>query len=206
MDCSTPGFPVQHQVPELTETHVRPVGDAIQPSHPLSTLLLRLHSFPASGSFPLNQLFAWGGQSIGVSASASVLPMNTQDLSPLGWTGWISLQSEGLSRVFSNTTVQNHQFIWTQLSSQSNSHIHTWPLVKIIALTKWIFGSKVTCLLFNMLSRLVRNFLPRSKHLLISWLQAPSVVIFAYIIVKFYSIFNNCDLEDFCIHSHWFSA
>ena len=76
----------------------------------------------------MSQLFAWDGQSIGVSASASVLPMNTQDLSPSGWTGWISLQSEGLSRVFSNTTVQKHQFFNTQLSSKSNSHIQTWPL------------------------------------------------------------------------------
>ena len=84
-------------------------------------------SLPASGSFPMIQLFAWGGQSIGVSASASVLPMNTQDWSPLGWTGWISLQYKGLSRIFSNTTVQKHQFFGTQLSSQSNSHIHTWP-------------------------------------------------------------------------------
>ena len=87
-------------------------------------------SLPASGSFPISQLFAWGGQSIGVSASASVLPMNTQDWSLLGWTGWISLQSKGLSRVFSNTTVQRQQFFGTQLSSQSNSHIHTWPLEK----------------------------------------------------------------------------
>ena len=80
---------------------------------------------PASGSFPMSQLFAWGGQSIGVSASASDLPMNTQDWSPLGWTGWISLQSKELSRVFSNTIVQKHQFFSAQLSSQSNSHIHT---------------------------------------------------------------------------------
>ena len=87
-------------------------------------------SLPASGSFPKSQLFTWGGQSIGVSASASVLPMNTQDWSPLGCTGCISLQSKGLSRVFSNTTVQNHQFFSIQLSSQSNSHIHTWPLEK----------------------------------------------------------------------------
>ena len=87
-------------------------------------------SLPISGSFPISQLFARGGQSIGVSASASVLPMNTQGWSPLGWTGWISFQSKGLSRVFSNTTVQKHQFFGAQLSSQSNSHIHTWPLVK----------------------------------------------------------------------------
>ena len=84
-------------------------------------------SFPASGSFPMSQLFTWGGQSIGVSASASVLPMNTQGWSPSGWIGWISLQSKGLSRIFSNTTVQKHQFFSAQLSSQSKSHIHTWP-------------------------------------------------------------------------------
>ena len=86
-------------------------------------------SFPASGSFPMSQLFPSGGQSIGVSASTSVLPMNTQDSSPLGWTGWISLQYKGLSRVF-NTTVQKHQFFGAQLSSQSSSHIHTRPLEK----------------------------------------------------------------------------
>ena len=87
-------------------------------------------SLPASESFPMSQLFTWGGQSTGVSALASVLPMNMQDWSPLGWIGWISLQSKGLSRVFSNTTVQKHQFFGAQLSSQSNSHIHTWPLEK----------------------------------------------------------------------------
>ena len=87
-------------------------------------------SLPASGSFPVSQLFAWGGQSIGVSPSASVFPMNTQDWSPLGWTGWISWQSKWLSRVFSSTTVQKHQFFGAQLSSQSNSHIHTWPQEK----------------------------------------------------------------------------
>ena len=87
-------------------------------------------SLPASRSFPMSQLFHWGGQSIGLSAAASVFPMNTQDWSPLGWTGWISLQSKRLSRVFSNTTVKKHQFFGTQLSSQSNSHIHTRPLEK----------------------------------------------------------------------------
>ena len=87
-------------------------------------------SLPESGSVPMSQLFTWGGQNIGVSASASVLPMNTQDWSPLGWTGWISLQSKGLS-VFSNTTVLKHQFFSAQLSSQSNSHIHIWPLEKL---------------------------------------------------------------------------
>ena len=87
-------------------------------------------SFPTSGSFQMSQLFTSGGRSIGVSASTSVLRMNTQDWSPLGWTGWISLQSKGLSRVFSNTTVQKHQSFSTQLSLYSNSHIHTWPLEK----------------------------------------------------------------------------
>ena len=127
MNCSIPGLPVHHQLLEFTQTHVHRVGDAIQPSHPLSS-----PSPPApnpsqhpSGSFPMSQLFSLGGQSIGVSASASVLPMNTQDWSPLGWTGWISLQSKELSRVFSSTTVQKHQFFGAQLSSQSNSHIHT---------------------------------------------------------------------------------
>ena len=88
-----------------------------------------LQYFPTSGSFPVSQLFTSGGQSIGVSASAAVLPMNTQDWSPSGWTGWI-LQSKELSRVFSNTTVQKHLFFSAQLSSQFNSHIHTWSLEK----------------------------------------------------------------------------
>ena len=87
-------------------------------------------SLPASESFPMSQLFTWGSQSTGVSALASFLPKNTQDWSPLEWTGWISSQSKGLSRVFSNTTVQKHQFFCAQPSSQSNSHIHTWPQEK----------------------------------------------------------------------------
>ena len=87
-------------------------------------------SLPASESFPMSQLFAWGGQSIGVSASASFLPKKSQGWSLLEWTGWISLKSKGCSRVFSNTTVQKHQFFGAQLSSQSNSYIHTWPLEK----------------------------------------------------------------------------
>ena len=113
MDCSTLGLPVHHQHPESTQTHVHWVGDAIQPSHPVSSYR---QSFPASGSFQKSQLFTSGGQSIGVSVSTSVLPMNIQDWSPKGWTGWISLQSKGLSRVFSNTTVQKHQFFSAQLS------------------------------------------------------------------------------------------
>ena len=113
----------------------------------------------------MSQLFARGGQSIGVSALESVLPKNTQDWSPLEWTGWISLQSKALSRVFSNTTVQKHQFFGVQLSSQSNSHIHTWLLEKNIALTRQTFVGQVMSVLFNMLSRLVITFPPRSKHL-----------------------------------------
>ena len=130
MNCSTPGLPVHQQLPEFTQTHVHWVSDAIEPSHPLIPFSSCPQSLPASGSFPMSQLFAWGGQSIGVSPSTSVFPMNTQDWSPLEWTGWISLQSKGFSRVFFNTTVQNHQFFSIQLSSQSNSHIHTRPLAK----------------------------------------------------------------------------
>ena len=100
---------------------------AISSSAPFSSCP---QSLPASGSFPVSQIFTSGGQNIGVSASASVLPRNTQDWSPLGWTGWISLQSKGLSRVFSSTTVQKHQFFSAQLSLWSNYHIHTWLLEK----------------------------------------------------------------------------
>ena len=129
MNCSTPGLPVHHQLPEFTQTHVHRVSDAISSSVvPFSSCP---QSFPKSGSLPMSQLFASGGQSIGVSASTSVLPMNTQDWSPLGLTGWISLQSKELSRVFSNTIVQKHHFFCTQLSSQCNSHIHTWLMEKL---------------------------------------------------------------------------
>ena len=130
MDCTTPGFLVHHQLLQLVQTHVHWVGDAIQPSHPLSFPSPPTLSFPASGSFPMSQFFASGGQSIGVSASTSVLSMNIQDWFPLGWTVWISLQSKGLSRGFSNIAVQKHEFFSTQLSLQSNSHIHTWLLEK----------------------------------------------------------------------------
>ena len=113
----------------------KPVSPLSQWCHPtISSSVIPFsscpQSFPASGSFPVSQHFASGGQSIAVSDSTSVLPMNTQDWSPPGWTGWISLQSKGLSRVFSNTTVQKHQFFSSQLSSQSNSHMHNWPLEK----------------------------------------------------------------------------
>ena len=101
---------------------------------PISSSVIPFSSFPqalpASESFPVSQLFTWGGQSTGVSVLASVLWKNIQDWSPLEWIGFISLQSKGLSRVFSNTTVQKHQFFGAQPSSQSNYHIHTWPLEK----------------------------------------------------------------------------
>ena len=130
VDYSTPGFPVHHQLPELTQTHVHRV-DVIQSFHPVISFSSCLQSFPASGSFSMSQFFTSGGQSIGVSASASVLPLNIQHWFPLGLTGWISLQFKGLSRVFSNTTVQKHQFFSTQsVFLRSNSHIHTWLLEK----------------------------------------------------------------------------
>ena len=124
----TPGLPVHHQLPELTQTHVHWVDNAIQPSHPLSS--------PSPPAFSLSQHqgpFQWisssGGQSTGASASASVLPRNIQDSFPFGWTGLITFQSKGLSRVL-NTTVQKHRFFGTQLSLYSKSHIHTWLLEK----------------------------------------------------------------------------
>ena len=131
MNCSTPGLPVHHQLLDLTQTHVHWVGDDIQPSHPLSS-----PSPPALNPSQHQGLFQWVNSShevakvLKVSASASVLPMNTQDRSPLRWTGWIFLQSKGLSRVFSNTTVQKHQFFGIQHSLLSNSHIYPWLLQK----------------------------------------------------------------------------
>ena len=130
MDCRMPGFPVLHYLPDFAQTYVCWVSDAIQPLHPLVVPFSSCpQSFPPSGSFQMSQLFISGGQRIGFSASTSVLKMKTQNWS-LEWTGWIFLQSKGLSRVFSNTAVQKHQFFSAQPSSQSNSHIHTWPLEK----------------------------------------------------------------------------
>ena len=132
-----------------------------------------LQSFPESGSFPVCKFFALDGQSTGASASVSVLPMNSQDWFPLGLTGLIPLQSKGLSRVFSSkaSILQCSAFFTVQLT-------HPYMTTgKAIALTRWTFVSKVMSLLFNMLSRLVIAFLPRSKHLWISWLQSPSAVI-----------------------------
>ena len=133
MDGSAPGPPVHHQLPEFTQTHVHWVSDAIQTPHTLSS-----PSPPALNISKLHGLFKRVSSSHqvakptsgAVSASTTVLPMNTQDWFLLGWTGWISLQSKGLSSVLTNTTAEKHQFFGTQLSLQSSSHIHTWPLEK----------------------------------------------------------------------------
>ena len=132
MDCTTPGLPVLPYLPEFAQTHVHSVGDAIQPSYPLSSPSPpALNLFQHQGVFPwVSRLFTSAGQSIGASASASVLLMNIQGWFPLGLIGLISLLSEGLSRVFSSTTIQKHQFFGAQLSWWSNSHIHTWLLGK----------------------------------------------------------------------------
>ena len=147
MYCSTPGFPVHYQLPEVAQTHVHRVGDAIHQSHSLSSPSPLPSIFPSIRVFPMSQFFASGSQRIGASASSSVLPMNIQDWFSLGLTGLI-LQSKGLSRVFSNTTVQKYQFFGAQLSLWSNSHIHTWLLKKTIALTRQIFVSKIISLAF----------------------------------------------------------
>ena len=131
MNRSTPGLPLHRQFPSLLK--FMSIKSVMSSSHLIlcHPLLLLPPIPPSIRVFSNESTLTWGGQSIGVSASASVLPMNTQDWSPLGWTGWISLQSKGLSTVFSNTRVQEHQFSSAQLSSQSNSHIHTWPLEKL---------------------------------------------------------------------------
>ena len=125
----------------------------------------------------MSQFFASDGQSIGVSASASVLPMKIQGWFPLGLTALISLLYKRFSRVFSNTTARKNQLFGAQLSLWSNSHIHSWLLKKTTALPRCTFASKAMSLIFNTLSSFVIAFLPRSKHLLISWLQSPSAVI-----------------------------
>ena len=126
MNRSTPGLPVHHHLLEFTQT---PSSRWCHPAVSSSVVPFFScpQSLPASESFPMSQLFTWGGQRTGASALASFLPKNTQDWSPSEWTVWISLQSKGLSRVFSNTTVQKHQFFGAQLPSQSNSHTHMWP-------------------------------------------------------------------------------
>ena len=161
MNCSIPGLPVYHQLPEFTQTHVHRVGDAIQPSHPLLS-----PSRPAPNPSLHQSLFQWvnfsheGAKYWNFSFSISP-PMNTQDWSSLEWTGWISLQSKGLLRVFSNTTVQKHLWHSAFFTVQLSQPYMTTG--KTIALTRWTFVGKVISLLFNMLSRLVITFLPRSS-------------------------------------------
>ena len=162
MNCSVPGFPLLHYFPEPAQTQV----------HCVSPLLLLPQSFPASGSFPMSQFFTSGTQSIGASASASVLLVNIQGWFPLGLTGLISLLSKGLSSLLQHHCLK-HQFFGAQPSLWLNSHIHTWLLEKP---ELWLDGPLLakSSLLFNMLSRLVIAYLPRSKCLLIAWLQSPS--------------------------------
>ena len=164
MDWSMPGFPVLHYFLVFVQTHVRWIGDAIQPAHlllpPSSDLNLSQHQ---------SQFFASGGQSIGVSASASVFPMNIQGLFPLGLAGFTSLLFKRLSRIFSSTIIWKYQFFGTQPSLWSNFHFLYLTAGKPLALTRQTFVGKVTSLLFNMLFRFIIDFLPGSKHLLISW-------------------------------------
>ena len=173
-----PGFPVLHYILEFAQTHVHWVSDAIQPFHPLSLPFSSCPQFfPGSGSFPMHHLFASGGQSAGVSASASVLPMNTQGWFPLGWTGLIFAVQGTLKSLLqhhsSKASVLWHSaFFMIQLSSSLNTYF--WLVDTLITLIQLQFYSKMeSLLLFNMLSRLVTVFLPRSKRLLISWLQSP---------------------------------
>ena len=143
MDCRTPGLPVHHQLPELLKLM------SIESVMPFSCVILCHPLLLLPSIFPSILVFSneSGGQSIGASASASVLPMNIQDWFPLGWTGLISLLPKGLSRVFSNTTVQKHQFFCAQLSLWFNSHVHTWTTAKTVALTRWTSVNRVMSLL-----------------------------------------------------------
>ena len=175
MDCSTPGLPV-HQTPELNWC---PLSQWYHPTilSSVTHFSSSLQSFPGSGSFPMSQFFPPGAQSIGVSASVSVLPMSIQDWFPLGLTGLITLQSRGPSRFIFNTTAWKHQFFQQFSLLSTLTSVYDYTCGKTIALTIHIFVGKAMSLLFNMLSKLVKTFLPRSKHLLISWLQSPSAVI-----------------------------
>ena len=166
MNCSTPGFPVHHQLPDLTQAHVHWVGDAIQPSHPLFSPSPPALIFPSIRSFPMSQFFESGGQSIRASGSASVLPINIQDWFPLWLTGLISLQPKGLLR----SLLQHHSskaLILQHSAFFMAQHSHPYMTTgKAIALTRWTFVGQVMSLLFNMLSSLVIAFLPRNKCLL----------------------------------------
>ena len=159
MDCSMPGFPVHHPLPELTQTHVHQVGDVIQPSHPLSSTSPPVFNLSQhEGLFQWVNFFASGGQSTGGSASVPVLPMNIQDWFPLGLTGWISLQSKRLSRVFFNHS-SKASILWCSaffMVQLSHTYMTTGKTVDLIRRT---FVSKVMSLLFNILYRLVIAFL-----------------------------------------------
>ena len=128
VNCTTPGLPVHHQLLEFTQIHVHWIGEAIQPSHSLSSPSPPALSLSQHQGLKMSQLFTTGGQSIGVPATTSVLPINIQDWSLLGWTGWISLYSKGLSKVFPNIAVQNHQFLSAMPTVLSSSLIHIWLL------------------------------------------------------------------------------
>ena len=177
MNHSTPGLPVHHKLPEFTQTHVHWVSDATEPSNPL------LSHFPPSLNLSEHQvLFKWVSSShqvakvFGVAASTSVLPMNTQDWSPLGWTGWIPCiprdsQESSPTPQFKSINSLALSFLYSPTLTSIHDH---W---KKHSLDRRTFVGKVMSLLFNMLSRLVITFLPRGKHLLISWLKSPSAVI-----------------------------
>jgi len=181
MDCSMSGLPTSGPSASPTPgvySNSCPLSQWWHPTISSSVICFSSHlqSFRTSGSFQMSQLFTSGGQRMGASALASVLPMNIQDWYPLGWTGWISLQSKGLSRVFSNTTVQKHWVFSISFPLVQLSHPYM-TTGKTIALTRWTFVGKVMSLLFNMLSGLVITFLSRSMCLFILWLQSPSAVI-----------------------------
>ena len=191
MDSSMPSLPIHHQLLELTQTHVHWVDDAIQPSHPLSS--------PLPPTFNLSQyhgFFKWvnslhQGQSIGVSAS--VLPMNIQNWFPLGWTSLISFQFKGLSRVFSNPTIQNiTSSVLSLLYGPTLTFIHDYW--ENHSLTMQTFVSKMMSMLFNTLSSFVKAFLPRNKGILVSWLQSLSTVMedsWIYMFLVFFVIYSS---------------
>ena len=188
MDCSMTGLPDPHYLPEIAQIHVHWVSDIIQPSLSLSPLLLLPSIFPSIRVFSNKSALHirwWKYCSFSISPSN-----NIQSWFSLGLTGLISLQSKGLSRVFSNTTVQKHQFFGTQLSLWSKFSHPYMTTGKTIALTRRTFVVKVLSLLFNTLSRFVIAFLPRSKHLLILWLQSPSAVILEPRKIKSVTVFT----------------
>ena len=176
MDCSTPDFLVHHQLLELTITQ-HPSSQWYHPTISSSVIPFSSHlqSLPVSGSFLRSHVFAWGGQSTGVSASASVLPMNTQDSFRMDWLDLLEVWGT-LKSLLHHHSSKASIFLCSAFFTVQFSHPYM-TTGKTIALTRWTLIDKVVSLLFNMLSRLVITFLPRSKCLLISWLQSPSAVI-----------------------------